>query len=93
MSSREQPSRLNFTNTRGRGSRLRPDYGSLFYFQGSRVVGGTSATGFAPNFPPDPDHKAGLDTTKIIDTILAPAHPAAPDHLHIENVKYFASYI
>ncbi|KAH8993065.1 hypothetical protein EDB86DRAFT_3244229 [Lactarius hatsudake] len=40
MSSREQPSRLNFTKTRGRGGRLRPDNGNRFYLQGSRGRGG-----------------------------------------------------
>ena len=92
MSSREQPSRLNFTNSRGRGSRLRPDYGNRFYFQGSRGRGGGSSTRPARNFPSEPDLKDGLDTTEIVDTIPAPAHPAAPENFPINNVKYVASY-
>ncbi|KAN0139682.1 hypothetical protein V8E53_002344 [Lactarius tabidus] len=93
MSSREQPSRLSFTNTRGRGGRLRPDHGNRFYFQGSRGRGGGSAAArFAPDGPPEPDLKEGLDATKIIDTILAPARPKAPKDFPIDNVKYVASY-
>ena len=34
----------------------------------------------------------GLDTTKIIDTIPAPLHPATPEKFPVENVKYVASY-
>ena len=34
----------------------------------------------------------GLNTTKIIDTIPAPLHPATPEKFPIENVKYVASY-
>ena len=92
MSSREQPSRLNFATRRGRGGRLRPDYGNRFYFQGSRGRGGGSATRPTPNLPPEPDFKEDLDTTKIIHTIPAPAHPAAPEKFPINNVKYVASY-
>ena len=92
MSSREQPSRLNFTTRRGRGSRLRPDYGNRFYFQGSRGRRGGSSTRPARNFPSEPDLKDGLDTTEIVDTITAPAHPAAPENFPINNVKYVASY-
>jgi hypothetical protein len=89
MSSREQPRHLNFTNTRGRGGRLRPDYGNRFYLQGSRGRGGTSVTRPAPNFPPDPHLKEGLDPTKSLHTTPA---PATPENYPIENVKYVASY-
>jgi hypothetical protein len=89
MSSREQPSRLNFTNTRGRGGRLRPDLGNRFYFRGK---GGASTTRPALNSPPEPELKKGLDTTRSLGVITAPARPAAPDHFPIENVKYVASY-
>jgi hypothetical protein len=96
MLSREEPSRTNFTSftsTRGRGGgRLRPDYGNRFYFQGSRGRGGSSANRPAPNSPTEPDLKEGLDLTKIIATVPAPARPAAPDDFPIENVKYVASY-
>lgn len=94
MLSREQPSRLNFTSTRGRGGgRLRPDFGNRFYFQGSRGRGTSSAAAsLAPNCPPEPDLKEGLDTTKIIDTIPRPPRPAAPKDFPIDNVKYVASY-
>ncbi|KAH8983908.1 hypothetical protein EDB92DRAFT_1951194 [Lactarius akahatsu] len=91
MSSREQPSRLNFTNTRRRGGRLRPDYGNRFYFFGSRERGGGSAARPADNFPSEPDLKEGLDTT-IIQTISTPAHPMVPEYFPIDNVKYVASY-
>ncbi|KAH9060202.1 hypothetical protein EDB87DRAFT_1577114 [Lactarius vividus] len=92
MSSREQPSRLNFTNTRGRGNRLRPDYGNRFYLFGSRGRGGGSAARPAHNFSSELDLKEGLDTTTIIQTIPAPAHPTAPEYFPIDNVKYVASY-
>ena len=98
---KEQPSRFSFTNTRGRGrgrggrqgGRLRPDLGNRFYFQGSRGRGGGSATDRpAPDVPPEPDFKGGLDATTIIDTIPAPARHAAPEDFPINNVKYVASY-
>ena len=92
MSSREQPSRLNFTSTRGRGGRLRPDYGNMFYFRGSRGRRGGSAARPAHDFSLEPDLKEGLGTTKIIDTIPAPACPTAPEDFPINNVKYVASY-
>lgn len=94
MLSREQPSRLYFTGsvTRGRGGRLRPDYGNRFYFQGSRGRGGGSAARPTHNSPLEPDLKVGLDTTKIIDTIPAPARPTVPENFPINNVKYVASY-
>ncbi|KAH9047956.1 hypothetical protein EDB83DRAFT_2227213 [Lactarius deliciosus] len=92
MSSREQPSRLNFTNTRRRGGRLRPDYGNRFYLFGSRGWGAGSATRPADNFPSESDLKEGLDTTTIIQTISAPAHPMVPEYFPIDNVKYVASY-
>ncbi|KAH8987697.1 hypothetical protein EDB86DRAFT_3206213 [Lactarius hatsudake] len=92
MSSREQPIRLNFTNTRRRGGRLKPDYGNRFYLFGSRGWGGGSATRPANNFPSEPDLKEGLDTTTIIQTISAPAHPMVPEYFPIDNVKYVASY-
>ncbi|KAH9046232.1 hypothetical protein EDB84DRAFT_1435628 [Lactarius hengduanensis] len=92
MSSREQPSRLNFTNTRGRWGRLRLDYGNRFYFHGSRGRGGGGAARPAHNFPPEPDLKEGLDTTKVIQTVPAPAHPTVPEYFPIDNVKYVASY-
>src|SRR6266702_3681329 len=92
MSSREQPSRLNFTNTRGRGGRLRPDYGNRFYFHGSRGRGGGFASKPAHNLPPEPNLKEGLDTTKIVGTIPAPARHTAPEDFPIDNVKYVASY-
>lgn len=97
MLSHEQPSRVNFTSTRGRGrggrgGRLRPDHGNRFYFQGSRGRGVGSATRPAPDSPPEPDLKEGLDTTKIIDTIPAPARLTPPENFPIDNVKYVASY-
>lgn len=95
MLSHEEPSRTNFTSftsTRGRGGRLRPDYGNRFYFQGSRGRGRGSANRPAPNSPTEPDLKEGLDTTKVINTIPAPARPAAPKDFPIDNVKYVASY-
>jgi len=93
MLSREQPSRLSFTNTRGRGGRLRPDYGNHFYFKSSRGRGGAPATKPVPNVPSELDLKEGLDATTIIATIPAPASPGtAPEHFPIENVKYVASY-
>ena len=98
MSSPEEPSPLNFTSTRGRGrgrgrgGRLRPDQGNRFYYRGSRGRGGSSAADRpAPNVPPEPDLRGGLDTTKIIDTIPAPTRHAATD-FPIKNVKYVASY-
>jgi hypothetical protein len=92
MSSREQPSRLNFTNTRGRGGRLRLDHGNWFYFHVSRGGGGASAIRSTPNFPAEPDLKLDLDTTESIDMIFAPVHPAAPEQFLMDNVKYVASY-
>jgi hypothetical protein len=93
MSSREHPSRLNFTNTRGRGGRFRLDHGNRFYFKGSQGRGSVSANKPTPNVPSEPDLKEGLDMTKIIVTIPAPARPgAAPEHFPIKNVKYVASY-
>ncbi|KAH9060204.1 hypothetical protein EDB87DRAFT_1831622 [Lactarius vividus] len=92
MSSREQPSRLNSTKTRGRGGRLRPDNGNRFYLHGSRGRGGSSAARPAHDFPPEPDLKEGLDTTEIIQKIPAPPRPKAPEHFPIDNVKYVASY-
>src|SRR6266702_1207530 len=92
MSSREQPSRLNFTNTRGRDGHLRPDYGNRFYFCGSRGRWGGSAARPAHNFPLEPDLKEGLDTTKIVETIPTPTRPTAPEDFPIDNVKYIASY-
>jgi hypothetical protein len=92
MSSHEQPSRLNFTNTRGRGSCPRPDSGNRFYFKGSRGWGGGSAARPAYKFPFEPDLKEGLNTIKIIDTIPAPTRPTAPEDFPIKNVKYVASY-
>jgi hypothetical protein len=92
MSSREQPSRLNFTSTRGRGSRLTPDYGNIFYFRGSRGRRGGSAARPTHDFPLEPDLKEGLDTTKIIVTIPAPARRTAPEDFPINNVKYVTSY-
>ncbi|KAH9020498.1 hypothetical protein EDB85DRAFT_2153026 [Lactarius pseudohatsudake] len=92
MSSREQPSRLNFTKTRGRGGRLRPDNGNRFYLHGSRGRGGGFAARPTHNLPPEPDLKEGLDTTKIIQKIPAPPRPKAPEYFPIDNVKYVASY-
>ncbi|KAH9060203.1 hypothetical protein EDB87DRAFT_1617708 [Lactarius vividus] len=92
MSSREQPSHLNFTNTRGRGGRLRLDHGNRYYFHGSRGRGGSSTARPTHNFPPEPDLKEGLDTTKVTETIPAPAHPTVPEYFPIDNVKYVASY-
>ncbi|KAI9433788.1 hypothetical protein BJY52DRAFT_1218590 [Lactarius psammicola] len=96
MSSREQPSRLNFTTTRGRGrgrgGRLRPDYGNRFYFQGSRGRGGGFAAKPAHDVPVEPDLKEGLDTTKIIKTLPSPSRPTVPKDFPIDNVKYVASY-
>ncbi|KAI9443010.1 hypothetical protein H4582DRAFT_1150430 [Lactarius indigo] len=93
MSSREQPSRLNFTKTRGgRGSRLRPDNGNRFYLQGSRGRGGGFAARPAHDLPPEPNLKEDLDTTKIIQTIPPPARPKVPEYFPIDNVKYVASY-
>lgn len=92
MLTREQPSRLNFTNTRGRGGHLRPDYGNRFYFRGSRGRGGGSAARPAHDLPPEPDLKEGLDTTKIIGTIPTPTRPVAPENFPIDNVEYVASY-
>ena len=90
MSSREQPSRLNFTDTRGRGGRLKLDYGNRFYFRGR---GGVYTARPATNFPQESDLKKGLDATKIIHTIPTPAPPdAAPEQFPIKNVKYVASY-
>ena len=91
MLSHEQPSRLNFTNTRGRGGRIKPDYGNRFYVRGSRGRGGGPARP-DHNSPLEPDLKEGLDTTKIIKTIPAPARPTAPEDFPINNVKYVASY-
>ncbi|KAH8993066.1 hypothetical protein EDB86DRAFT_2930349 [Lactarius hatsudake] len=91
MSSREQPSRLNFTNTRGRWGRLKLDHGNRFYFHGSQGRGGSAARP-AHNFSPEPDLKEGLDATKVIQTIPAPPHRTAPEYFPIDNVKYVASY-
>ncbi|KAI9443011.1 hypothetical protein H4582DRAFT_1151111 [Lactarius indigo] len=92
MTSREQPSRLNFTNTRGRWSRLRIDHGNRFYFHGSRGRGNGSAARPSHSFPLEPDLKEGLDTTGVIETIPTPAHPTVPEYFPIDNVKYIASY-
>ena len=48
--------------------------------------------GYTLRFSSGADIKEGLDTSRIIETILAPAQPTAPDTVPIENVKYVASY-
>ncbi|KAH9020496.1 hypothetical protein EDB85DRAFT_2278742 [Lactarius pseudohatsudake] len=61
MSSREQPSRLNFTNTRGRWSRLRIDYGNRFYFHwfsGKRQA--AEPSDLPTTFPPNLTSKRAL---------------------------------
>jgi hypothetical protein len=78
--------------TRGHPS-ARPDHGNRYYFRGSRgAKGGGSSTRTTPGFPPEADIKEGLDTSRIIETIPAPARLSAPEQIPIENTRYLASY-
>jgi hypothetical protein len=91
----DQPSR---GRGRGRGgSGFRPDFGNRYYVRGG---GGSSFHGARGGgarvtplgFPPEADIKQGLDTSRVIETVPAPARPTAPMSIPIENVKYVASY-
>ncbi|KAI0246424.1 hypothetical protein BJV78DRAFT_152208 [Lactifluus subvellereus] len=94
--SHEQPTRGSFPRGGRRGGGFRPDFGNRYYVRGSpntRGRRGGSGPAAPPSFPPGADIKEGLDMSKIIETIPAPARPTAPAAaLPIENVKYLASY-
>jgi len=90
--SREQSSRVNSSSTRGRGLGPKPDSGNRFYNQVSEGRRNRFTPKPAPDSPPGPDIKEGLDTSKIIKTISAPARLAAPEIFPIDNVEYVASY-
>jgi hypothetical protein len=81
----------SFTRGYRGGARFRPDYGNRHYVRGGRGRGDGSA---APphGFPSEANLKKGLDTSKVIETILAPPRPSALEDVPIENVQYVASY-
>src|SRR5216683_3626404 len=104
--SREQPYRGNFpTFTRspgdGNGS-PKPDPGNGYYntrggynprrARGRGGFGGFPARTTGPNVPPEANIKDGLDTSRIIEMIVAPARLSAPEHIPIEDAQYVASY-
>ena len=95
--SREQSSRPNFassTGSSGRGGRNRPNNANNHYRSsrgGRRGRGGITARP-AHDALPEADIKEGLDTTKVIKTMVQPTRPSAPEDFPIENVKYVASY-
>lgn len=57
---------LNFTNTRGRGGRPRPDYGNRFYFNGLWGRGVTLPPDPSTTLPSNPTSKTALTRSRSL---------------------------
>lgn len=94
--SREHPGLgfSSFTGSGGRGGRNRPspDSANSHYFRTSRGGRGGATARPPRDILPEANIKAGLDTSKVIETVPQPTRPSAPEDFPIENVKYVASY-